>query len=307
MVSVRQGSRKERQKEFSGAMARSSTRLILSAALAASALIAGGSAFLFFTNLPERGAATASYAPQQRAITAEEIDRRIAEQQANAAKPDLGPTAALAARPAAAGPSADSAMASAAGTAAAPEPAPDEGDLLYRRGLYPEALAKWREMAEAGNREAAFKLGREYLDAKPVVTERNIPEAVKFLTQAAEANEPRAQFEMGSLTEYGTGVPRDLAKAAEWYMKAALRGHVQGQYNVATMLETGDGLGQDKIEALKFYMLAAKGGFRSIPVDAMGRLDSEAPDALDLLKAALPPEQVAEAERRAAAFQPVRD
>lgn len=193
----------------------------------------------------------------------------------------------------------------AANTAALMSPA--AGDDLFRRGLYPEALEAWRVAAEAGDRVAAYRLGVEYLDGKPNVVARDYAEGAKWIRMAAVANEPRAQFEMGSLYEYGNGVRASVAEAAQWYLRAAERNHPQGQYNIATMLETGEGIAQDRIEALKFYTLAAHQGFRGIPMDDQGRVDPAAPDPLLNLRQSMPVSDVEEAEKRAAAFQPIMD
>lgn len=303
------------------------SRPLLIAGVAVAALLAGAGGFLFFSNVPEPGAAreqqvAAAPPPQmQRA----DIDRIIAERNAFAPRPsgitraetafskaaDEGLVGGISedrpAAPDARDLSARKAEAPMAAIAADTETPAPTGDDLFKRGLYPEALATWRAAAEQGDRWAAYRLGVEYLDGKPNVVKRDLAEAVKWIRQAAEANEPRAQFEMGSLYEYGTGVPADIAAAAGWYLKAAERGHVQGQYNIATMLETGEGIAADPIEALKFYTLAAEQGFASIQLDDQGQVDQTAPDARERLRAALPAGDVAEAERRAADFKPIED
>jgi len=306
------------------------SRTLLLAGVAVAALLAGAGGFLFFANVPEPGAAreeqvAAAPPPQmQRA----DIDKIIAERNAFAPKPsgitraesafskaaDEGLIGSLSGEAGADAPAETrdsrarlAATPAAPAAAAAAEEALPAGDDLFRRGLYPEALSTWRAAAEQGDRWAAYRLGVEYLDGKPNVVKRDVAEAVKWIRQAAEANEPRAQFEMGSLYEYGTGVPADLEAAAQWYLKAAERGHVQGQYNIATMLETGEGIAADRIEALKYFTLAAEQGFSSIPLDDRGQVDQSAPDARERLRAAMPVDEVAEAERRASEFAPIRD
>lgn len=304
------------------------SRALLFGAAAIAAVLALVGGFLFFSNVPERGAANemreriAEAAP---VMDVARIDKIIAQRQAMAPKPvgveaaremvadarskmgssDDTLSAYLAADSA---PAAGEANAGAA-PAARVEAKPDESlaEDMYRRGLYTEALDEWRRAATAGDRDAAYRLGIEYLDGKPLVVQRDAAEGAKWIAQSAEANDARAQFELASLYEYGRGVPLDLAEAGRWYLKAAERGHVQAQYNVATMLETGEGLAQDRLEALKFYILAGKEGFRGVALDEMGRVDSNAPDALDNLRRALPADEVREAERRAAAFEPIRD
>lgn len=327
---------------------RDPSRSLLFGGVAFAAALAGAGFYLFFANVPERGAATqqvAAAAPQK--IERADIDRMIQERNEFAPRPgeasmrsakielaerarkekatdaitaevmsdDVEPNAAadgvrLAAAPLASSPPREEAAFAeleAHAAMAAPAQSAEEGEKLFRNGLYPEALAFWRQKAEAGDRWAAYRLGVELLDGKPNVVSRDVVEGAKFMLQAAKANEARAQFEMGTLYEYGTGVPADLASAAEWYRKAAERGLPQAQYNYATMLETGEGTLEDRVEALKFYTLAAEQGFASPPVDEMGRVDNSAATALDRLRVSMAAKDVREAEERAAAFEAIED
>lgn len=339
---------------------RDPSRTLLFSGVAFAAALAGAGFYLFFANVPERGAATEQVASVTQKIDSADISRMVQERNAYAPKPgegalrnakaemmrarDVKASAELTMDIAAAAGRGDARMADAAPPASPPPPASvagdfaaapavtapasedeayaaiktrvaeaqsseptEEGERLFRNGLYPEALAYWRRKAEAGDRWAAYRLGVELLDGKPNVVTRDVVEGAKFMLQSAKANEPQAQFEMGSLYEYGTGVPADLATASEWYRKAAERGLPQAQYNYATMLEAGDGVVADRIEALKFYTLAAEQGFLSPPVDQMGRVDHNAPTALDGLRVSMPAKDVREAEERAAAFEPIKD
>lgn len=342
---------------------RDPSRTLLFSGVAIAAVLAGAGFYLFFANVPERGAASQriAAAPPQK-IERADIERMIQERNAFAPRPGdremlsakmeqaarsrearaqeivVGETLADTLRPdlaaegaqfgavvadapppaIAAAPPAPSAAMDAAPEqedeayramrqqAASAAPA-EEGERMFRNGLYPEALAYWREKAEAGDRWAAYRLGIELLDGKPNVVARDTAEGAKFMLQSAEANEELAQFEMGTLYEYGIGVPADIATASQWYRKAAERGFPQAQYNFATMLENGDGVDPDRVEALKFYTLAAEQGFLSLPVDGEGRLDSNAPTSLDRLRGALSAAEVREAEKRAADFVAVED
>jgi len=341
---------------------RDPSRTLLFGGVAFAAALAGAGFYLFFANVPERGAAAqqmASAAPPQK-IDSAEINRMIQERNAYAPKPgegalrnakaemmrardekasaelaagmvadvsveadarrmaEVAPLPPPAPAPAAAADMAAPAMAPATEDEAytairnrvaqseASEPK-EEGERMFRNGLYPEALAYWRQKAEAGDGWAAYRLGVELLDGKPNVVTRDVVEGAKYMLQAAKSNEPKAQFEMGSLYEYGTGVPADLATASEWYRKAAERGLPQAQYNYATMLESGDGVLADPVEALMYYTLASEQGFASPPVDQMGRVDHNAPTALDHLRVTMDPKEVREAEERAAAFDPIQD
>ncbi len=289
------------------------SRTLLGGGVIVAAVLAVAGGFLFFANVPERGSARdqilAAAPPMERAA----IDEIIAQRNAMAPRPSavaaieseaVSRTLARArveklpiAGMAAAGEAASADLA--AGSAPPPSPAA-EGEELYRKGLYPEALAHWKAAAEAGDRRSAYLLGVEYIDGKSNVVGRDYAEGEKWIGQAAEAGEPAAQFEMGSLYEHGLGVERDIAIAAGWYLKAAERGHPQAQYNVATMLEAGEGLKTDRIEALKYFTLAARQGFQG-PVEP----GAEPPGAQ--LRKALSPEDAAEADRRTEAFEPITD
>ena len=124
----------------------------------------------------------------------------------------------------------------------------------------------------------------------------NLPDAVKFLTQAAEKGQAVAQYRLGTLYERGQGVPADAAKAAHWYemaanqgnrkamhnlavsyaggaagkknmaeaarwfAKAAALGLSDSQFNLAVLYERGDGVPQSLLDAYKWYSIAAAAG-----------------------------------------------
>lgn len=180
----------------------------------------------------------------------------------------------------------------------------DPGEIHFKHGRYPEALAYWTAEAARGNAQAAHRLGVEYQDGKPGVVQRDYAKALFYHRQAALAGNPLSMFDLGSMFEYGMGVTKDIAQSAVWYGHSADYGLAQGQYNFATMLETGDGVGQDMIEAYKFFILAARGGFTGVPYDNRRFvIDKNAPLPTQLLEQKLSREQVAEGRQRADSFQ----
>ena len=59
-----------------------------------------------------------------------------------------------------------------------------------------------------------------------IYVEENAAEALKWLTKAAEAGNPKAMYYCGSILENGEdGVPANTKKAKEWYKKAAAAGY----------------------------------------------------------------------------------
>jgi len=193
-------------------------------------------------------------------------------------------------------------------TAAPSAPAPtarSEGEDLYHRGFYDQAIAWWTEAAAKGDAGAAYHLGVEYMDGKPNVVQRDYDVARKYHMQAATAGDPRSMMDIGTMYEYGLGVPADLAQAAAWYERSANYGYGPAQYNFATLLETGDAGRKDEVEALKFYLLAADQGVGGVPYDrTTHRVVRGGSGPLEALAKNLTKAQIADATARAKAFKP---
>ena len=166
-----------------------------------------------------------------------------------------------------------------------------EGQDIYQRGMYLEAIEYWKKAAAAGDAGSAYRLSEEYFDAK--IVGRDIELAIRYLMQAADKDDPRALTDLASMYDYGTGVPQDRKRATELYLRAAKLGMPAAMFNIASMLETGEGVAQDKIEAYKFYLLSRDLGFAPF-----------ARKALEELGNMMSPEQVAAAESRADNFIP---
>ena len=150
-------------------------------------------------------------------------------------------------------------------------------------------------LANAGNPTALTILGLRAVDGTngaPV----NLPDAIKFLTQAAEIGQAVAQYRLGTLHERGQGVAVDgvkavhwyglaaaqgnrkamhnlavayasgiggkknMAEAARWFAKAASLGLSDSQFNLAVLYERGDGVPQSLVDAYKWYSIAAATG-----------------------------------------------
>ena len=187
------------------------------------------------------------------------------------------------------------------------------------------ALDRVVQSANAGNATALAILGLRALDGvngAPV----NLPDAVKFLTQAAEKGQAVAQYRLGTLYERGQGVPSDTAKAmhwyelaanqsnrkamhnlavayasappgkrnmteaARWFAKAAALGLSDSQFNLAVLYERGDGVPQSLVDAYKWYSVAAAAG------------DAESKGRIGVLQTQLSEADKASASRSAAAF-----
>ena len=77
----------------------------------------------------------------------------------------------------------------------------------------------------------------------------------------AEEGNVEAMFCVGRLYANGFGVPMDDALALKWYGLAAEGGHAEAQYNLGVMHANGWGVAMDDTAAAAFYEQAAEEGF----------------------------------------------
>ena len=180
-----------------------------------------------------------------------------------------------------------------------------EGDDLYRRGLYAEALAWWTGRAASGDIEAARRLGVEYMDGKRGVIERDFVKARQYHLQAALGGERRSMMDLGTIYDNGYGVPENLVEAARWYLWGAKYGHGPAMYNTGLMLETGDAGRTDLVEAYMWYILGATEGFKMLPETKFDIMKPPPDSAMGALHGKLTPAQRAEAHAKAKTFKPL--
>jgi len=99
----------------------------------------------------------------------------------------------------------------------------EDGYADYQRKDYAAAVAKWRGVAQSGNREAQSLLGIMYAFGQGVP--QDYPQAISWLRMAAAQGETKAQFKLGSMYANGQGFKRDYQRAAMWFTMAAEGGH----------------------------------------------------------------------------------
>ena len=115
-----------------------------------------------------------------------------------------------------------------------------EAQQAQDRGDFAQAQEIWRELAAAGDAEAAFRLGLSYdlgLGRAP-----DPVKAFRWYLDAAHQGHSAAQFNVGVMLDAGIGVPRGRSAAATWYARSAAKGFPRAQYNLALLYAEGDGL-----------------------------------------------------------------
>ncbi|MGA2981989.1 MAG: tetratricopeptide repeat protein [Terriglobales bacterium] len=153
-----------------------------------------------------------------------------------------------------------------------------------------EFVQETRRRAEAGEPSAQCNLGIFHAFGRGVPQDLQV--AAKWYRRAAEQGDAQAQYNLAVQIGEGQGVPEDHEEAFRWSLRAAEQGHVIAQFNVAISCGQGIGTAEDQVEALKWIILSARGG------------NAEAAAVRNSVIQQYSQEQIGEAERRAAAWQP---
>ena len=107
----------------------------------------------------------------------------------------------------------------------------EDGDAAYHIHDYATAMRLWRSLAEQGNAAAQFKLGTMYEFGQGVPID--YAQAVVWIRKAADAGYASAQDNLGLMYHFGQGVPLDDARAVLWWLKAAGQGDAPGLFSSA--------------------------------------------------------------------------
>ena len=170
--------------------------------------------------------------------------------------------------------------------------------------------AEWHRLAaEQGSALAEFKLGLLYFTGKGV-PQSDAEAAAWFRRAAAPSDIDRgsdwgrfirarlgdweAQFYLGLIYNQGLGVPQDYTEAVFWYRRSAEQGYVPAQISLGSMFFSGRGVAQDYVLAHMWYNVAAARG------------DSDARQHRHEVEKVMSQAQVAEAQRLAREWEPIR-
>ncbi|MFT5287497.1 MAG: TPR repeat protein [Planctomycetota bacterium] len=115
------------------------------------------------------------------------------------------------------------------------------------------------KLAEAGNSQALFELGKHYNSM--IADKQELGR--DMLIQAADASHPEALFITGKHSLHGLmGFLKDAVKGRDCLEQAAAAGHAEAAYVLGVALRYGFELTEDKPAALKCYQQAEDGGFK---------------------------------------------
>lgn len=183
-------------------------------------------------------------------------------------------------------------LAACCSTVVAQVPVPTNSLPYHSRPTNPNAPTKeMRRQAEQGDVTAQLRLGICYDNGLGVA--ENNAEAVKWFRRAAEQGDKRGQYFLGVKYAKGEGVAESIAEAVKWYRLAAEQGQTSAQTDLGEAYFKGDGVPKSKVDAYFWWNLAAADD------NAIDAQRNKAMIAKEMTR-----EQIAEAQRRSAAWKP---
>lgn len=98
-----------------------------------------------------------------------------------------------------------------------------------------------------------------YVDAAEAYQRGDFGAALRELNPLA-ADDSRAQYLLGVMSQAGQGVQKNEVLASEWYRKAAMQGHADAQFSIGWRFAQGVGVQRDERIAVEWYRKAAEQG-----------------------------------------------
>lgn len=156
----------------------------------------------------------------------------------------------------------------------------EENDKEYRMAIellhfkqYPKELLKDINLAEQGDAEAQFRLGKRYYNGDGI--EKDYAEAVKWWFKSAKLENNKAQYNLGVCYYNGKGVNKNKAEAVRLWHKSVEQGNVKaqdilGKYYYRVGMEYYSYV-DDIDEAIQYFRKAAELGY-SIAQKELGLL-----------------------------------
>lgn len=128
------------------------------------------------------------------------------------------------------------------------------------------------KLAQANQPKAQYELSRMYLYGDGVGQDSAAARA--WLERAAAQGHPQAQLELGIALRDGDGTIQHFEQAVKWLEAAAENGNAEAQYHLAVMYQLGSGIAADNVKAYMWFNLAAAGGVKDAvrPRDAVVQL-----------------------------------
>lgn len=131
----------------------------------------------------------------------------------------------------------------------------EESEAALKRRDYATAFAGFKKLALQGNADAQYNLGSMYEYGRGVP--KDYQQAMFWYRKPADQGNLPFQFLLGAKYQEGKLVPRDYQQAAFWFRKAADKGDADAQYILAIMYEKGEGVPKDDETAYFWWLLSS--------------------------------------------------
>ena len=92
---------------------------------------------------------------------------------------------------------------------------------------------------------------------------KNYRQTFDMYQELAMQGDANAQYNVGSMYNYGRGISQDYSKAVYWFQKASKQGDAKAQYSLGMMYISGKGVSKDFITAYAYLNLAVLNGNKS--------------------------------------------
>jgi uncharacterized protein len=135
------------------------------------------------------------------------------------------------------------------------------GQAAYDRGGFNAAYNEWLPLAEAGDAEAQFRIGR--LHDVGEGRKRDGPKAVEWYEKAFEQGSVKAAYNLGYLYHRGKIVIQSYDKARRYYLYGAKMHDGSSQLHLGFLYIGDHGVLKNIIEAYKWFYLAELNGSRN--------------------------------------------
>ena len=200
-----------------------------------------------------------------------------------------------------------------AAPAAAPAPEPQANPFVPSASAQQAAAAKPAEPAASQTQSAAIQPAQP---AAPVAAPQTAAlgsaqdgwdafgrgdynGALAIWQPLAEQGDAAMQLLVGSIYDYGQGVPQDDAEAAKWYERAAKQGSAKGQYQLGAVYARSPQI-KDPVKGYKWLTIAARTLDKG-PQD--GITADQATTLRTLLESEMSKDEIAKAKQEADAFK----
>jgi len=131
----------------------------------------------------------------------------------------------------------------------------------YNNDNYAIALRELKPLAEQGNANAQYYLGRTYeFGTNQIGGDRsgNDETAVKWYRLAAEQGHAGAKSSLGNMYAEGSGVEKNYETAVKWYTLAVEQGDATAMLRMGLMYKRGEGVPRNLETSVKWYKRAAE-------------------------------------------------